>query len=239
MSKSTGTKDEVQQPAPDQIDASINTALGAGDDGATQSLQHLRLVHEARLSQLKRTAATLKQGGASAADVQAAEAAVNMATARIASISAVHQQATTPAPQVSATGWALYGRVLNSSLQPVAQLTVFLTDANKTYQSNFGFSYTDSTGQYLINYAGDSGTPQRKATAKATAAAASLELYIGIVNADGNPIYPEPGKPNPPFTPTPGVATYLDVILPAGEKPVGDPPSFIREIALPQVKKKS
>ena len=238
MSKSTVNRDEVPQPTQDQIDTLVNTALGAGDNGATQSLQHLRLVHVARLSQLKRTAASLKQGGASEADVHAAEAAVNTATARIASIGAVHQQATTPAPQVSATGWALYGRILSSSLKPVPHLTVFMTDANKTYQSNFGFSYTDSNGQYLITYAGETDTPRRKATGRATAGASSLQLFIGIVNASGNPIYPEPGKPTPPFTPTPGVATYLDVILPAGEKPVGDPPAFIREIALPKIKKR-
>jgi hypothetical protein len=238
MSTSSGKRTNLPQPSPEELDAAVQASLGTADAGAAQSLQNLRLIHEARLSQLRRTAATLKQEGASEADIKAADAAVHIGTARVASISAVHQQATSPAPQVSATGWALYGRILSSSLKPVPHLTVFLTDANKTYQRNFGFSYTDATGQYVISYAGDEGPAQSKKSHQASTESSDLQLFVGIVNASGKPIYPVPNTPTDPFIPVPGTATYRDILLPSGEQPVGDPPDFIREIALPARKKK-
>src|SRR5579859_3205569 len=131
MSTSTGSTN-IPQTTPDQVDALVQSALSAGDTGATQAIQHLTLIHQAHLSQLKRTAATLKKAGAPEADITAADAAVKAGTLRVATTTAVHQQAATPAPQVSATGWALQGRVLNSTLKPVQHLTVFLVDANKT-----------------------------------------------------------------------------------------------------------
>lgn len=234
MSTSSGTRANIPQPSPEEFDAAVQSSLGTADTGATQSIQNLRLIHEARLSQLKRTAATLKQGGASEADIEAANAAVHLGTARVASIKAVHQQATSSAPQVSATGWALYGHILSSTLKPVPHLTVFLTDANKTYQRDFGFSYTDATGQYVINYQGTGDPAQSKTEDESSAP----QYFVGIVNASGKPIFPIPGTTPDPFTPTIGAATSRDIVLPPGEQPVGDPPSFIREIALPNTKEK-
>jgi hypothetical protein len=41
------------------------------------------------------------------------------------------------------------------------------------------------------------------------------------------------------FQPATGSASYQNVILSAGEKPIGDPPPEIREIALPDERERS
>jgi hypothetical protein len=224
MSTSTGSGTDTPKPSPDQLRAAVTATVGTADAGGSQSIHNLTLVHSARLSQLKRTTATLKQQyGADDPNVKAAEAAVKTGTARVASLAAVHQQASTPAPQVSATGWALQGRVFNSTLQPVQQLTVFLVDASKTFQRDYGFAYTDSSGYFLINFAGTTDTQT----------SASPQLYVEIANAAGKPIYLGADV----FSPTPGSTTYQNITLPAGEHPIGNPPPNIRGGAIPTGKK--
>jgi hypothetical protein len=219
MSINTGSSTDTPTPNRAQLGAAVTTALGSADAGGSQSIHNLTLVHSARLSQLKRTAATLKQQyGASDPNVKAAEAAVKTGGARVALLSAVHQQASTPAPKVSAKGWALQGRVFSSTLQPVQQLTVFLVDAKKTFQREYGFAYTDNTGYFLINFSvsadGQTNTPQ---------------LFIEIANAGGKPIY----LGTDIFSPGPGSTTYRNITLPAGEHPIGNPPADVRAGAIP------
>ena len=137
MSTSTGGSANLPQTNPKQVDSLVRSTLGAGDSGSTQTIQNLTLIQQARVSQLKRAAATAtKQYGADSAETKTAEAAVQAGTARVASMTAVHLQAATPSPQVSAAGWALYGRVFvgsstssNVQLQAVASYTVFLVDS--------------------------------------------------------------------------------------------------------------
>ena len=225
MRTKTGSSTDTPKPSPEQLRAAVTATVGTADAGGSQSIHNLMLVHSARLSQLKRTAATLKQQyGASDPNVKAAEAAVNNGTARLARLAAVHQQASTPAPQVSAIGWALEGRVFNSALQPVQHLTVFLVDASKTFQREYGFAYTDSSGYFLINFAGTTDTQT-----------SAPQLYIEIANASGKPIY----LGTDVFSPAPGSTTYQNITLPAGEHPIGNPPQNIRGGAIPTSKKSS
>lgn len=219
MSIDTGNSSDTSTPNPAQLGAAATTALGCADAGGSQSIHNLMLVHSARLSQLKRTAAALKQQyGASDPNVKAAEAAVKTGAARVARLSATYQQASTPAPQVSATGWALQGRVFSSTLQPVQQLTVFLVDANKTFAREYGFAYTDSTGYFLINF---SGSADGKTT--------TPQLFVEIANESGKPIY----LGTDVFSPAAGSTTYLNVTLSAGEHPIGNPPADVRAGAIP------
>jgi hypothetical protein len=60
-------------------------------------------------------------------------------------------------------------------------------------------------------------------------------LFVEIANSKAHPVYLAPTA----FTPTIGSATYQNITLPVGEKPLGDPPQAIRAIALPAAEKKS
>lgn len=202
-----------------QFTAALSSALADADATTAAATQNLKLVHQAKLSQLTRTAAALKaQYGASDARTVAAQAAVTAGNAAVARIGIASQQAATPAPAVAATGWALQGRVYDEALQPAAQLTVFLVDATKAYQSQYGFAYTDATGYFLINYAPPAGQ-----------AAQTPALYVEIANPSGEPVY----LATTPFQPAAGSATYQTISLAAGSAPLGDPPAEIRKIAMP------
>ena len=202
-----------------QFTAALTTALSQADASTAATTQNLKLVHQAKVSQLTRTAAVLKaQYGASDARTVAAEAKVTAANATIARIGVASQQAATPAPAVAATGWALQGRVYDEQLQPAAQLTVFLVDSAKVYQQQYGFAYTDATGYFLINYAPAAGQ-----------AAQAPPLYVEIANANAEPVY----LASTPIQPAAGSTTYQNISLAAGKKPLGDPPAEIKKIALP------
>jgi hypothetical protein len=119
---------------------------------------------------------------------------------------------------VAAAGWALHGRVYDAQLQPAVQHTVYLVDSAKAYQAQYGFSYTDATGYFLINYAQPAGQ-----------AAPSVPLYVAIVNAKAEPVY----LATEAFQPVAGSTTYQNISLAVGERPLGDPPAEIRKIAIP------
>ena len=232
MSASTGTNPNLPHTSAEQVDSIVRSALGAGDSGATQAIQNLTLVHQARNSQLKRAAAAAtKQFGADNAETKAAEAAVTAGTARVASLTAVHLQAATPAPQVSTTGWVLHGRVFVAAStstgvqqQPDANLTVFLVDGQKRYQAQFGFSYTDATGYFVLNHAGAKGE-----------APTDAQLFVEIADKKGQPVYLSTSN----FQPVTGSATYFNIALPAKNKPLGDPPAALRPGAFPDLTKRT
>jgi len=225
MNTATGDSANPSQATPDQIDALAKSALGAGDTGSAQATHNLMLIHQARVSQLKRTAATLKkQYGADNAETKAAEAAVKTGTARVTIIATANLQATTPSPQVSATGWALHGRVFTAQLHPVGNLTVFLVDDRKKYQEQFGFAYTDSTGYFLINYPGTTDQIEN-----------DVKMFIEITNKKKQPIYLSATQ----FEPAPGSTTYQNITLPAEETPLGYPPDQIRSVAIPDPNRKA
>ena len=206
-------------PSAEQFSSALNTALAASDSVAANTAGNLKLVHQARLSLLTRTAAALNaQYGASDPRTVQAEAAVTAGNAAVARISVASQQAATPAPTVASNGWVLHGRVYDAQLKPSAQLTIYLVDSTKAYQSQYGFAYTDTTGYFLINYAPPAGQ-----------AAPGTPLYIAIANAKAEPVY----LATTAFQPAPGTTAYQNISLAAGARPLGDPPPEIRKIALP------
>jgi len=206
--------------AKEQIQQAINSA----DTVASERIQGLQQVHQARLAQATRVAAALKaQYGGDDPRVQTAEAAVTAMRTAVSRVTILREQMVTPSVQVAKTGWALQGRVLDAQLQPAARFTVFLVDAKKSYLQQYGFAYTDDTGYFVLNYAGDT-------TAAATASAAAPQLFVEIANAQGNPVYLSPT----PFQPVPGATSFQNIVLPAGGGPIGDPPPEIREVALPR-----
>lgn len=220
MSTTSTTPGNVPTPTPDQISETTAAALASADAGSAETILNLKMVHNARLSQLKRTADTLKkQLGADDPSVKAAEAAVKVGSAKVARISVVHQELDTPPPQVAADGWALHGRVYSSDLKPLAKYTVFLVDKQKTYQEAYGFAYTDDTGYFPFNVAGANVT---------------APLFLAMTNTKGEPVYLSAN----PFQPAPGSVTYQNITLPSGAQPLGDPPQAIRHVALPTRKNK-
>jgi hypothetical protein len=207
------------QSSAAQFTAALTTTLAQADSSSSATTANLKLVHQAKLSQLARTAAALKaQYGASDSRTVAAEAAVTAGNATVARLGVASQQTATPAPTVAATGWALQGRVYDAQLQPAAQLTVFLVDSKKAFQSQYGFAYTDATGYFLINYAPPAGQ-----------AAQTPPLYVEIANAQAEPVYLATSA----FQPAAGSTTYQNISLVAGKKPLGDPPAEIKKIAMP------
>lgn len=213
---STTTQSNSSQSA--ELANNVTSALTAADAAATQSLQTLSSLHQARVAQLSRAAAiAAAQFGAKSTQAAQAQAAATAAKTTAARVEIANQQASTPQPQVATGGWALQGRVYNAEQQPVTAYCVFFADAKNVYQSAYGLAYTDSTGYFLINYAGAESTQ------------AAPQLYVEIANPKGEPVF----LSTIAFTPTLGVASYRTLTLPAGEKPIGDPPATIRAVALP------
>jgi hypothetical protein len=213
------------------IGKQVTSNLANADAIAAQRLQTLTWVYQARAAQLSRTAATLKaQYGPNDTGVKNADAAVAAANADVARVVVVHQQVTTPEPQVASGGWALHGRVLDPELKPMSGFTVFLVDAAKTYQQAYGFAYTDDTGYFLLNYAG-SDTPSR---GKSAATQAQPELFIEITDNKARPVYPS----RTAFKAVPGRAIYKHILLPTEDQAIGAPPAQIRAVAQPKRKNK-
>ena len=205
-----------------QIGEKLTATLSSADSAAAQSAQALTLVHQARLTQLSRTAATLKaQYGANNTGVKSAEAAVNAGATVVARVAMVQQELGTAAPPVAANGFVLHGRVYDSLFQPQSNMTVFLVDATNTYQQQFGFAYTDETGYFMIN-AADSELANAK------------PVFLQVADNKSRPVY----LSSSPLEPMPDSALYLKIILTAGGKPIGDPPKAIRGTALPARTKK-
>ncbi len=234
-----GTYPDVSQSmTPEDLKAQIAGGLTSADWVATQSVADLKLVHQARVAQLTRTAAFLTaKYGAGDPRAKNAQDAVAVEKVTVARVSMVHQQVSTSAPQVTANGWALYGRVFNAQMQPVTGYTVFLVDAQKSYQQAYGFAYTDKTGYFLINWPGPRAAkpPASSTTANTETSAAAPQLFVEVANANAQPVYLSASAVQPAI----GKAAYLNIVLPAGEKPIGDPPPEIRDVALPRQKKKS
>jgi hypothetical protein len=233
MSSTTLPSGVTPASAAEQINSTVNTVLTATDSISADRIQNLSLVHQARVSRLTRTAASVAaQYGAKSTEATAAQEAVTAAQTTVARIDVVHKQVATTAPQVAAAGWALHGRTYNAQLQPVSGHTVFLVDSQKNYQSAYGFAYTDNTGYFLISFAGETPAPSGQSAA---AQSSGIELFVQIANTDAKPVY----LSSTAFQPRLGNAVYQNITLPAGEPVIGDPPEAIRKIALPSSKSDS
>jgi hypothetical protein len=256
MSAPTQPGSSTTSPAVAEINNSVASELSTADSAATQAVQSSSNIYNARLLQQTRAAASATaRFGANSPQAVAAQAKVTASKATVARVAILNQQVSAATPQVSTTGWALYGHVYNAQLQPVSAYTVFLVDAQNAYQSAYGFTYTDSSGYFLISFTGapaasqsqdGSSSPRRRrsqAEAGRThpgeegqqsepaqpATETSLPLFVEIANANAQPVY----LSKTAFQPTLGAATYQNITLPAGEAPIGDPPPAIRRIALP------
>jgi hypothetical protein len=228
MSSSTLPSGLTPAAATEQINSSAAAMLTAVDTTSGNRIQNLSLVHQARVSRLKRTASSVTaQYGPQSAQATAAQEAVTAEQTNIARIEVLHQQITTAAPQVAAAGWALHGRVYNAQLKPVSGQTVFLVDGEKNYQSAYGFSYTDNTGYFLINYAGK--TPVSAGQIAIASESSAEQLFVQVANTDVKPVY----LSSTAFQARLGGAVYQNITLPPGEPPLGDPPEEIRKVALP------
>jgi hypothetical protein len=223
-----GTIKDPPQVTPEELQKQISNGLTTADDSAAQGMRTLKLVHQSRVAHLTRTAAFLtKKYGADDPRAKDAQAAVSAEKVTVARVSVAHQQVSTPAPEVSTTGWALHGRVFDAQLKPVTGHTVFLVDSSKTYQQTYGFAYTDDTGYFQLNYAGSDAASRDKSAAATQAPAA--DLFIGIVNEKALPVHVS----TTPFQPVESAATYQNITVPGGDKPIGNPPPEIRGIAFP------
>ena len=211
------TSKKTSQSTTATITSNVANAVMAADSTTAQSVQNLGLVHQARLAQVTRKAASvIARYGKNSPQAKAAEAAVAVSKATVARIAVVSRQTTSPQPQVTANGWALYGHIYHSTLQPASAYTVFFVDQQNAYQSSVGFAYTGSDGSFQINYPGTEKT-------------ALPQLFLEVVNDKAQPVF----LSTTAFQPQTGKATYQDVTLPVGEPVLGDPPPDIRSIAMP------
>ena len=142
---------------PTDLQTFGSTVVTSANQLSTAGTSMTKLVQTARVSSLKRAAsAAVATYGANSTEATAANQAVTSAQAKTAQIQVVSQKASTTPPAVTSTGWALHGRVYDANLNPQERYTVFLVDAQKNYLSDYGFTSTDSTGYFLIQYPGAS-----------------------------------------------------------------------------------
>lgn len=245
------------------VQTALGAAVAAADGLAASSLQMIGKVHQARVARLNREASALKaQGTTSATALAATEAEIAAETTTTARVAMLSQRATTVAPTVSVAGWALHGRLYSSNLAAAATYTVYLVDAQNAYQAAYGFAYTDATGYFALTAAAPSEASEAGvagatlavntgAAATGTASAASsagaatsataatgasgatktpAQLFAAAADQKGEPVFLSPT----PFTPTPGVATYLTLVMPSGGAPIGNPPAAVGAAAPPK-----
>lgn len=218
MATDTRTNSTALPPDASNLRSSVTDAFAQADVAAAVRVQHLQWVHQARASQLSRTAVEVKaQPGATEAEVKRAEEAASAALAVSSQLATVHRQLTTPEPSVPANGWALHGHVLKAASAaapaPVSGFTVFLVDTAKTFQQAYGFAYTDDDGYFLLKSEG------------VDAAARATELFVQVADLKARPVY----LSRTAFQPAIGTATYEDIILREGDQPLGEAPGGTRK----------
>jgi hypothetical protein len=233
MATDNRTAGASSAPDSSNLRSQLTEAFAHADEAAAERVQHLQWVQQARVSQLSRTAAELKAVyGANDADVKRAEAALSAAKAVNSHLAVVHQQMTTPEPDVAPGGWVLHGRVFTAERKPVQGFTVFLADDAKAFQEEYGFSYTDAGGYFLLRYQGSGTASGEKST---TARQAQLpELFIEVTDLKARPVY----LSATPFQPVTGAAAYQNIFLSEAARPIGEPPAGARRAAVPKRKPK-
>jgi hypothetical protein len=212
-------------PSASQFTSAAKTALAGADTSASTSVTNLKLVHQARITQLNRAAVALKaKFGAADSRTVAAQGALTTQSKIATQVAVASQQAATPAPTVAAGGWALHGRVYDEQFEPSARLTVYLVDNTKAYQQQYSFAYTDASGYFLINYAPPAGQT-----------ASTGALYVAIANTKGEPVY----LSSTAFRPAANGAVYQNISLASATRSLGDPPAEIQKVAVPSQARKA
>lgn len=199
-----------------QLSDKLNATLTNAGTATQKGLNSVALVHQARLAQQQRYAAALeKEYGAQDAGTKAAQARVATTKLVMAKVNVAQQRASTPSLTLSADEWALQGRIYDANSNPLARLTVFLVDGQKSWLRQSGFCYTDQTGYFVLQ-----GTSSTEAKTGG--------MYIEIANDKGLPIFLDSAS----FTPVNGQAVYKSITL-ASQTPIGNPPCSIRESGIP------
>jgi hypothetical protein len=215
-----------QAEADRELDSGTMAGLTTADGIAADRLEHLSLVHQARISQLSRTVMSLTaEYGEGSTQVVAAQAAVTAAAGIVTRVEIVRQQTAAAAPKVTSTGWAVWGHVYDSNSKPLSGYCVFLVDRQKNYQNAYGFVFTDGTGSFAINYEGGSATGKSSAS--------TPTVYLAITNAKAQLVF----EGSEPLSLTVGSALYVDTTLPPGEPVLGDLPQEIQKVAVPPTSK--
>lgn len=122
----------------------------------------LSAVRQARVNLLQRQVRALAAKPAStttSASVKSLRATIQLHQSALARFGAVSTQSSTPAPAVPANGWVLHGHIRGPDSQPVAKLTVALTDQEKTWFRNYGYAFTDASGYFSLSYAPPAAAP--------------------------------------------------------------------------------
>jgi len=262
-------QDSTIPAVPTDLQTFGSTLATSASQLSTAGTSMSALVQTARVSGLKRAAAAaVATYGADSAEATAANQDVTTAQAKTGQLQIVSQKASTTPPAVASTGWALHGRVYDASLNPQERYTVFMVDAQNNYISDYGFSYTDATGYFLLQYkgtaaSGSSAAGKSGADSSKTSAASSkrkkdiLELAdsessgsssSAAASATSAPqafVQVCDANANPvyssstPVAPVKGQATYQILTLPASGQSLGDPPAEIRAVAMPPAKAKT
>ena len=142
----------------------------------------------------------------------------------------LHQRFTTPDPSVAPDGWVLHGRVFNESRKPVAGFTVFFADAAKAYQQAYGFSSTDETGYFLLQYNGSRAASSDKASAAYEAR--GTELFVEVTDLKGRLVY----LSDTAFQRVVGAAVYQDIVLTESASTKGEPPAQVRKVSIAEAR---
>jgi hypothetical protein len=225
MTLTDATADLTPELASSTADTLTTSALTAADTVVASQLTMLASVHQARLAQSTRSLAALEaQDTPDATAVAAAKATIAAQQTTVARIKLVATQGATAAPTVPAAGWAVWGHVYDPASAPLANYTVFLVDANKAYQSAYGFSYTDANGAFSIVYTEPAA---QKDAANATPSLPTV--FLAIANAKAEQVY----LGSTALALTLSQALYVDTTLPVGEPALGDLPAEVRKTALP------
>jgi len=215
----------------DPFSAPIQAVATAADAQVAAAVSNLTLIQQSRLSNQNR-AATLAVAvyGKDSSQALAAQKLVTATTTTAARLTVLTQQVNTPAPTVAAKGWVLHGRVYASDLSPQSGYALFLVDGQKNYIGDYGYSYTDDTGYFLLSSDGSSSQPSESQSGESQSATA--QLYVQVTDAKANPVL----LSETAFVPATGKATYQAVTLPPGHKKLGNLPADIRAVAMPDLK---
>jgi len=170
--------------APADLQSFASTVVTSANQLSTVGTSMSALVQTARVSSLKRAAAAaVATYGADSQQATDANQAVTTAQAKTGQLQVVSQKASTTPPAVAVTGWALHGRVYDANLNPQQRYTVFLVDAQNNYIGDYGFSYTDSTGYFLLQYKGAPASDSSKAS-ESRAASSDVAVVAVEENKD-------------------------------------------------------
>lgn len=231
MTSNKTSVDTASQANTPNVDSELSAAVADADKIVPDRLQQLQWIHQARSAQRSRAAADLKaRYGANDSGVKAAEAAVAASQAVSARLAITRQQITAPQPAAPANGWVLFGTISDATGAGVPQLTVYLVDASKTYESAYGYAYTDDDGHFALVH---EEAPDAAGKTASTGQGAT-PLFVEVSDLKQRTVY----SSDTAVQLTTGAATRYDIVLSASNAVVGEPPAGAPKGPPPQKKPK-